>query len=537
MKDPKRILAEAESLMEGHRYHHAEKRLQEALELSMDEKTKQQAFLLQAKLAIVQGDPTIGVRISELKGLLDLDITIETKAEVLHVLGRAELAMGHYPEAEHFLQESLSLFRELQNSKAISSVLVSQGGAHAHQGHWDKTKELAAELFKLAGASGDSMGYGRALMAWAFYERNRGFHDLARDHYELASQLFEEVEDNLGLAVALNNLADIEIMRGDLSKGLYLLQRALFHEWLIGIPRNLTLALTQIGRIHMLTGNLQDAESFLRAAINLASPDQARNPIIYYYSLCNFADFERKRGKLDQALQLAQDAISLLERRDISGSDLGYAWGTVTSILLEMKDTSQAEEALTTGELICSSLEFSEGIVNNILLRGILELQKGNLGLAQEYLVVAQKKAEENELFEVQIQTELALADLYLRKLTLEFNSADQVNATDCLLRASHLAEQTALEPGKLEAKMLEAVAHSINLNFENAIEILRDVEARAQSLELRLIEEKAGKIKGPILSRMRVMGISAEPDEEMLNYIVKAQEYIADAQVALMKP
>jgi hypothetical protein len=32
-------------------------------------------------------------------------------------------------------------------------------------------------------------------------------------------------------------------------------------------------------------------------------------------------------------------------------------------------------------------------------------------------------------------------------------------------------------------------------------------------------------------------MGISAEPDEEMLNYIVKAQEYIADAQVALMKP
>ncbi|MFW9917577.1 MAG: hypothetical protein ACFFGZ_18400, partial [Candidatus Thorarchaeota archaeon] len=83
----------------------------------------------------------------------------------------------------------------------------------------------------------------------------------------------------------------------------------------------------------------------------------------------------------------------------------------------------------------------------------------------------------------------------------------------------------------KLEAKMLQAVAHSINWQFEAAAEILDEVETEAHSLELYLIAEKARKMKNPVRSQMRALNIPMELDKEMQDYMVKAQEFIAAAK------
>jgi tetratricopeptide (TPR) repeat protein len=351
----------------------------------------------------------------------------------------------------------------------------------------------------------------------------------------LASHILDEAGDKLYNALAFNNLADLEITRGNLSKGLHLLQQALFKWRAVGHQEKITLILTQMGRLCILEGNLLDAEGLLRAALDLPSRDHTLNPMVYYFALCNLADFERKRGNLEQALQLAREAIALLEPLGTSGTDLAYAWSMVTSILLDMKDLFQAEEALATGEDICSSLMFLEGIVNNILLRGVLELHKGNLGLAQEYLESARKRAEENKFFEVMLQTELSLADLYLSKFKLDSNKIDQKMAADYLLRASQLAEQTVLHPWKLEARILEAVAHSISLHFKEAVEILKDVESTARSLELHLIENKAKNLRIPMEDKIGEIGAPPKPDltvDEISIYIEKAHKYVADAQV-----
>jgi hypothetical protein len=202
----------------------------------------------------------------------------------------------------------------------------------------------------------------------------------------------------------------------------------------------------------------------------------------------------------------------------------------MTNILLEMGDIFQAERAIESNEIICSSLDYSEGIVNSIRLRGIIELHKDNLGLAQEYLERARKMSEENKYVETQIQSELSLADLYLRRLKIRFNEGLQKTAKECLLRASRLAETTALEPGKLEAQLLEAVAHSIEFEFEKAMAIVGEVESKANSLGLHLVEEKARNIRTQLYKDAPGKDLS---DEEMLGYIARAQKYIEEAQVA----
>ncbi|MFX0114925.1 MAG: tetratricopeptide repeat protein [Candidatus Hodarchaeota archaeon] len=532
MEDPKRILAEIESLMDNYCYNQAQLRLREALDLKVNSETRCRILLMNIKAAISRGEPIVPELQAELRDLLDSDMNAEVRAEALHVMGKVEERMGRYAAAIGYLQESLSCYNHSLNPKATVSALITLAGVHADQGHWDEQKKALVEAFRLSRESGDSQGFGKTLISWANYERNRGFHDLAIGHYERASQLLEEVGDRINLAVALHNLADLEITRGHLSKGLHLLQQILYHERITGLPRGTAIAVTQMGRVNMLKGNLHEAEGFLRAAIDLTLPDRTRNPGALYYALCNMAEFERKRGNLEQALQLAQDAIASLKRSDFAGMDLAFSWGMVTSILLEMGDITEAEEALETGEVICNLLEFSEGIVNMILLRGILELQKGNYGLAQEYLEKAREESEEINVFEVQIQTELSLADLALRRLKIDYRKELQESAANCLLRASRLAEQATLLTGKLEAKILEAVALSINLRFEDAVKILRDVETTAHSLELHLIEEKARKIGKTVRSRMRALNIPTEADEEMLEYISKAQEFIAEMQI-----
>jgi tetratricopeptide (TPR) repeat protein len=524
--------------LDNYHYDEAQTKLRDALRYpSFDDRTRHQIILRAIEVSVHQGNPIIPELLTELRDLLDSDISAKARAETLYVIGQAEMRMGRYNEAADIVKESLSLYRSLIDPERTVSALNSLAHVHINLGDWNELKKVTNEALKLARESGDTKGYGSALMNCAFYERNQGFHDLAKSHYELASQMLEKAGDRRFLATALNNLADLEITGGSLSKGLHLLQQALFQWRTIGNPGKISIILTQMGRVSILKGHLLEAEEFLSASVDLASCDPTLKPQVLVFALYSMADFERKRGNLDSALQLAKKATSLLENSEISGHDLAWAWGMITSILLEMKDIDQAEDALATSDVICSSLEFLEGIISNILLRGILELQKGNLGLAQEYLEKARKKSKENKLLEVQIQTELSLADLYLRKLQIDYEVCMQENAAACLIRASQIAEATTLQPGKLEAKILEAVALSISMMFEDAVKILRDVEATAHSLELYLIEEKARRIRIPIVSRMRALSIPTELDEELLDYIAKAQEYVVEAQSAFKDP
>ncbi|MFX0114922.1 MAG: tetratricopeptide repeat protein [Candidatus Hodarchaeota archaeon] len=536
MKDPKRILAEVKSLKEAYRYDRAEHKLREALDLNLDNEIKRQSLLLGLELALCQGTEIDANLLIELQDLLISDMSAEARAETLHVMSRVARRQGQYQKAADLGQEALNLSQSASNPKATVSVLNTLAQVYGQQGRWNELMTATTEALQLARECGDSQGYAEALMSFALFERLQGRQDLARDYYESAGQFLEATGDNRNLALVLSNLADLEVTQGNLTLGLRLFQQALFQWKAVGQQGKVALMLTQLGRVSVLKGSLQDAEAYLRAAIDVASPDQSNHPLTHSYALCKKADFERTRGQLDKALTLARQAITRLEEAQITGVDLGYAWGIFTSILLEMKEIAQAEEALATGEFICSSLAFQEGIVNNILLRGILELEKGNLGLAQEFLERASNEAENSKFFETQIQAELALADLYLRKLKISYNKSWQDSATNCLLRATDLAEKSALEPWKLEAQLLRAVIDSINLRFEKAVESCQDVESTARSLKLHLIEERARRIRLPIKSRMRALGIPTAPDEEVMEYIIKAQEYIAEAQTAFRR-
>jgi tetratricopeptide (TPR) repeat protein len=532
LEDPQRILAEIKSLIDAHYYSDAKQKISRVLNSNFDKESRRQLLLLKIRISLVlaeEVDPDLQL---ELEDHLKSATNDEARAEILLAIGYLGYGTGRFHEAKvvKALQEALRLYRKLSNSKATVVALNTLAIIYFKQGAWDEGITVVWEALKLAKESGDTEGYGRALLYFGIYERFHGRHDFAVSHYERAIQYLEEAGDLIYLSTCLNNLADLEIAQGNLTKGLHLLQLALYQWRIIGHQEKIGIIRSQMGRAYILKGSIRKAKAFLDSAKDLKSPDQVRNPLELVYELCIRAELERSQGNLDQALKLAEKAIVILEEVKNTGIDLAYTWILITNIFLAMGKIPQAEGALEMSEVICSSLDYSEGIVNTMRLRGIVELQKDNLGLAQEYLEKASKKAEEQNYIELQILAELSLADLYLRKLRISFNELGQKNAKRCIIRASHLAEQSTLEPGKLEAKILEAVAHSIDLAFEKAMKILSEVETKARSLKLHLVEEKAHRIRDQMRKTIPETDLAAE---EMVGYMIKAQKYLQEAQAA----
>lgn len=524
-------------LFEQHRYDQVQERLKKVRsypDLSREEKI--QFLLLDAEISFSRGDRRLPEIVEELTAQLTADINDETRTEILHTIGNAKRVLGHFSEATDFLQEALILARKDADPTVAIDILNALASVHGQQSQWAELHKAATEALKLAHASKYAAGYSSALITIATSERARGFHEIALEHYEHASQLLHEIENSSALGLVLNNMADLEITRGDLASGMYLLQQALFQWQTLGRAEKAAVALTQMGRISTIKGNLQEAKELLAAAIDSIAHSQAYNPLILVHALWSLADIESRSGQFEQALKLVNQATTIFEKLEISGLDLGFIWGKTARLFLDMRRTSEAQAALEKSEKICSSIEYQEGIVNCISLRGVLEMQKGNLGIAQQYLEQARKNSEEGEFFEVLIQTELSLADLYLRKLMIDYEASHRKSATDCLIRASTLVESKSLEHGKLEAKMLEAVAYSINMRFEEALEVLERVKNKAHSLELRVIEEEASKRKEGIRTQMRRIRsqLPKYPDEEMvsevMDYISKAQAFLRNS-------
>jgi Tfp pilus assembly protein PilF len=241
----------------------------------------------------------------ELEDQLESDIDDEVRAEILLAISDIEYRFGHLHEIKiiEYLQESLTLYRRLSNPTAIVFVLNSLAALYAKQGNWNGLLQTLSEAFEITEGSGDSQGHGRALLYFAIHERFQGCHDIAVWHYERAIQLFEEAGDIVFLAVAFNNLADLEIAQGRLAEALYRLRQALFLWRIIGHREKTAIILSQMGRVSVLKGNIPEAQLFLDSANNLMSADQARNPLELVYELSIQAELERSQGNLQQALK------------------------------------------------------------------------------------------------------------------------------------------------------------------------------------------------------------------------------------------
>jgi predicted ATPase/class 3 adenylate cyclase len=135
------------------------------------------------------------------------------RCQALFSAGQVCCFMGRFGEAIGYLEECLSIARELDDKSRIGAVLQYLGMASLGEGDLASARRHLEEGLALAQAQGDKHELAAAINALAQLDRAEGSLETAEPLYEKVLALAHELGDRESIAVALLNLAMVAVGR------------------------------------------------------------------------------------------------------------------------------------------------------------------------------------------------------------------------------------------------------------------------------------------------------------------------------------
>jgi non-specific serine/threonine protein kinase len=135
------------------------------------------------------------------------------RCRALHSAGQLGFLMGHYDEAQGYLEESLAIARELGDQRRVGTVLEELGAVLSGQGDLPAARRHFEEALSLARELGNKRELAAATNALAQFHRMQGELDTAEPLYEQMLGLARALDDRESIAIGLLNLAMVAVGR------------------------------------------------------------------------------------------------------------------------------------------------------------------------------------------------------------------------------------------------------------------------------------------------------------------------------------
>jgi len=365
------------------------------LELDHREATEIGEGLVEAQLVQVAGRDSIGqvrYRLHDLisvfaaeKARVDPDATDRAVDRVLYgyltFARRAhhELRASRFPPAERPEPARSDTARAVRDDPGLwrteeTPNLVAATRWAYNRGWWSRVAELAeafagvaernpadtaardvAVLGLLAARrSGDLRAEATNLCALGDLRWELGLAVSAHRYYSMAIRIFEDLDDDCGLARVLTAQADVEIERGRVEHARAALQRALLLAKLVGDEHCQAEALDQLGSLLFDLADYQAAEECFIACRAIAdglgawrSVARADKRLADVLRCCG--EYDRARALLDSSLQIAR------EHADLHWE--GHVLRSRGQLLREVGELDAAEESLASALELFTRLE------------------------------------------------------------------------------------------------------------------------------------------------------------------------------------
>jgi CHAT domain-containing protein/Tfp pilus assembly protein PilF len=289
-----------------------------------------------------QYEKALGLFEESLKMFRDLNdrksaaIVLFNMGKVLNALGRSERALA-------VLNESLAINRSMNNEQAIAGNLNVMGNVYANLGQYDKLLSLYQEALRInrrlknPGETATSLtNIGDAYCS--LIER-----DKAIPYYQEALEIQKRHNLRFGLAITHTNL-------GALYKDLDQFDKALSHnEEALKLARALddtamiATILNNTGNVHASLGRSDTALSYYQQSLKLDR--QLNRPRRIAVTLNNIGMEYFRLGRYDQALSYLREALGI-ERKLDNPHDIAARLNNIGAVYLRQKRYGDAEEAL-----------------------------------------------------------------------------------------------------------------------------------------------------------------------------------------------
>ena len=228
---------------------------------------------------------------------------VRERAKVCIFLGALSTAQGDFPAAEHFLEQSLILYRELGDDWGIAASLNALGISARDRGHYTEAERRFERSLACWRSLPDRSATARCLHNLANVAKVQGDYARAQAALREATEIFQEAGDASGAAWSMNQQGDIAREQGNLTDAGDFYDRALNAFRATGDRWGSARSLADLGSVYCERGEYDAARAAYREALEAFSELEHRRGVAR--SLEGFACLAAARGQAVRALKLA----------------------------------------------------------------------------------------------------------------------------------------------------------------------------------------------------------------------------------------
>ena len=292
-------------------------------------------------------------RLQAVLGLPGARARTKARAKALHGVSTILHEQSNYASARAGIEESLAIYRELDDKKGVAAELNNLGWVAIQSGDAETGRKLSEEGLALHRELGDTRGMALALNNLGWLALFQGDLALAVSFQKESLRLRRELSDRRGIAFAQTTLAWVLGLRGEYEKAKQLLEEA--RATLNELRDNQILAWSYsiLGAISADQGDFQLAKTQLEEGITLLVGMGNRWAVAYERTILGRILF--RLGEQSQGVAMMEESLSLFDA-DASKWGMSLANLGLGKAVLAMGDFDRASHHLK--KSLQLSLEF-----------------------------------------------------------------------------------------------------------------------------------------------------------------------------------
>jgi tetratricopeptide (TPR) repeat protein len=229
--------------------------------------------------------------------------------DTLLAMGRVENKSGNPQGGLEYLNRALTLAIQLENEEEKATVLQAIGIAYGGLNGQDEALRNYQESLAIKRRLGDKRGMAVSLNNIAQIQERLGNSESALKSYQEALQLRREIGDKKGVGDTLIDLGGFYQDRGEHDHALSLFKESLQIQRELGNESYQGLCLNNIGSSYSFKGQYDDAATYFQQALQLREKSKFPNEIAE--TVHNLAESNANMGQYDQALAYYLRALEL----------------------------------------------------------------------------------------------------------------------------------------------------------------------------------------------------------------------------------
>ena len=366
--------------------HEGRNRLETALSLTPGAPKYQRANGLRGagKLALQQGDYHQAMVLSQES--LDLFREINDQwgiARQMELLGEIAYFQGEYSRAVEMLQESLAIRKAIRDKEGIALSLRQLGVIARDHGDSQQARDLFEQSLALFRELDDKIFTAQTLNHLGLVEHSSYEYEHANVLFEEAASLYRQLNDKFGLSDVLLNLSTVAKDKGELVQAKTLCEQCLLLKQALGDKRGIAQTQANLAEVSIFQGKYlyasQLAEQSLESFLDLG----VKRGVMFCKGILAFS--AHYRGNYEQALSHAEDSMDISTELKAPRA-LAYCTEVYGLVAFANNDLDGSERLLNQAVAIFDQIGDRRNIAITWINLARISYRKGNIDQAYQLI-------------------------------------------------------------------------------------------------------------------------------------------------------